>query len=238
MKNTSRKLNWPKDPPTENLNKILEITYNELLLWFAIVTFSFATIFIVTFLCDYDKLLKHFLDLKPCEPNTIFGSFNPDVYKFHLTMILSVVMFFLIVFMALVNGKSRENEKDKNRQMIYFMMLSTTLLCLYIFLTGGFLDSPFSPVLSIYIAGFLLLQDRNDLKKHNIIILSLTSIYVTAPYFLYSILNTNDITYFFTYSTNDTVVNTRLVFSFGLALFSIYSGQRINNKINAHYATK
>lgn len=217
------------------LNQILKIVYIELLWWFSIITIIFIGIFTVAIYKDKNIYLDYFKSPTDANTNLFCGTFNPETYIFDLTMILCLIIIILLVAMVLLNGKDRENVTNTNFQMILFMFLSTIILCIYIFLTGGFLDSPFSSALSIYLAGFLLIQDRKDLKKINYIIVIFTTSIIFAPYLIYSYYNIDDNTYFFNYSKNDSIVNIRLILSFGLALYSIYMGQRINNKINGLY---
>lgn len=167
-----------------------------------------------------------------------FGSFNPNTYKFNISAILTLTIILLWISMTFINGKKRENQNDENFQMKWFMILSTILLCIYIYLTGGFLDSPFSSALSIYLAGFLLMQDREDSKNANIIIIIVALFSVAFPYLLYGYLNKDDITFFFNYSTKDGLVILRLVVTLALVIYSLYSGQRISNKINKLYGIK
>ncbi len=167
-----------------------------------------------------------------------FGSFNPNTYKFNITAILILAIILLYISMTFINGKKRQNLNDETFQMKWFMILSTILLCIYIYMTGGFLDSPFSSALSIYLAGFLLMQDREDSKNANIIIIIVALFSVAFPYLVYGYINSDDKTFFFNYSTRDGLVILRLFITLTLVIYSLYSGQRISNKINKLYGIK
>ncbi len=171
----------------------------------------------------------------PFTTNVCFGSFNPNTYKFNISAILTLAIIFLWISMTFINGKKRQNQNDENFQMKWFMILSTILLCIYIYMTGGFLDSPFSSALSIYLAGFLLMQDRDDSKNANIIIIIVALFSVALPYMVYGYVNNDNKTFFFNYSTNDGLVILRLFITLALVIYSLYSGQRISNKINKLY---
>jgi hypothetical protein len=176
----------------------------------------------------------------PLTSNTdvFFGSFNHKTYTPEVSAILIFSIIFLFVSMTFINGKKRVNQKDENSQMKWFMILSTILLCIYVYMTGGFLDSPFSSAISIYLSGFLLIQDRDDSKISNIIIIALAIFFVILPYLVYGYINVDDEIYFFNYSTKDNNVYFRLVITLGLVIYSLYSGQKISNKINKLYGIK
>ncbi len=217
------------------LNDILKVIHWTLLKWFLVITLMFIVLFSYSAFSDKDVILKFLSNAKNIETSVFCGKFNGNFFTFHLVLVSLVIYLFLLVAMILINGKPRENKKSENSQMITFMFLSISTLCFYIVMTGGFLDSPFSSSLSIYLAGFLLIQDRNDNRKYNVGIVIWTTFLVTLPYFYLSYCNTDDVTYFFDYSKNDLVVNFRLILSYGLAIFSIYSGYQISNKINKLY---
>ncbi len=217
------------------LNEILKVIYWTLLKWFFVLTVMFISIFSYSAFSDKDVILNFFDQAEDIETTVFCGEFNGDFFSFHFVLTLTIFYIFTLVAMILVNGKPRVNKKDENSQMIIFMFLSTSILCFYIMMTGGFLDSPFSSSLSIYLAGFLLIQDRNDNKTHNIYIVIWTTILVLLPYLIFSYYNADDLTYFFDYSKNDVIVNARLILSYGLAIFSIYNGHKISNQINKLY---
>jgi NADH:ubiquinone oxidoreductase subunit 5 (subunit L)/multisubunit Na+/H+ antiporter MnhA subunit len=166
------------------------------------------------------------------------GSFNMKAFNFNVYCFFIVTIIIMYILMTYVNGKKRVNQKDENSQMKTFMILSTVLLCIYIYLTGGFLDSPFSSAISIYLSGFLLIQDRDDSKISNIIIIAIAVFFVILPYLVYGYINVDDEIYFFNYSTKDNNVYFRLVITLGLVIYSLYSGQKISNKINKLYGIK
>lgn len=224
------------DSPTNiALDSILHVIYSELLVWFGIITSIFVSIFVLSTIIDRKTIGSIFIKTITNNTTVFCGNFNGEFFTFHILAILVTAIVLIFVSMILINGKPRNDKKGKNNQMILFMFLSTSILCIYILLTGGFLDSPFSSTLSIYLAGFLLMQDRKDTNLYNKSIIVFASILVVIPYLLLSYYNSNDLTYFFEYKKHDYIANYRLFLSYGLAIFSIYRGYRINRKINKLY---
>ena len=225
----------PKKIP---LNRVLALIYNELLIWFVVLTVFFIITMGTSVFLNKNVFLEFYQDVGCTETNIFCGRFNGNFFKFNFVATLIIAMILLFVAMILVNGKPRISTKEDDTQMRVFMALSITTLSIYILLTGGFLDSPFSSALSVYLAGYLLIQERDDNKISNLLIMFYTTILIVLPYAYQAYFNTDDITYFFDYSKNDSISISRLSLSYGLAIFSLYSGHKINKKINNLYETK
>lgn len=66
---------------------------------------------------------------------------------------------------------------------LFFVILSSVmLLALVVFLTGGFLDSPFSGAIALYIGFFVVMVKRRVYPKSNLIFIGLTTLLVLSPY--------------------------------------------------------
>lgn len=161
-----------------------------------------------------------------------YGAFNDIIinYKGLLYAIIGTVLLFICLF--IVSGKTMVADKLKilENQLYLFMFLSVTLLCVYIFFTGGFLDSPISPALSVYISAFLLLQDRDDFRKLNTYIVVWAIILIFMPYLIVLIYSSSELT-FVLWKNNRNMTMLRLVIAALSFFISIFHADKIAKKL-------
>ena len=119
--------------------------------------------------------------------------------------------------------------------LIYYgeSFLHVTVLCYAIYLSGGFLDSPFSGTLGMHLGFFILFQRRYGTlviaRRLNIFLGIWTLVLCGAPYVIANF-HSNSFE-FSTWSSNGLVVTFRIVLSFALMYATAWTAITIENRL-------
>lgn len=215
------------------LNDVLATIHNSLLKW--IVTLSGSIIvFVGIFLVTKAKTDAN-PELYP-ELSFICGSYNKEILGTTLFDILVFSGVVLLVLLLLIIGKKTTEKAIIKKQLEWFMFISILLINVYIFLTGGFLDSPLSSALSIYVGSFLIMQDRDDTKWLNISLILWTIILVCLPYVVVYWFSAAQLSFLKWTEVKD-ITFARYWVAFLITGVSIYHADKINKKINKKYSS-
>ncbi len=218
--------------------------HNELLAW--VVPLCFATLgFVIWLAWAKGKELSTVLWPQDGQVAVKAGEFHPLTFssgRFNETLFsapgvggLFVVMVVGIMMLVLVGGRRfKENSIWEKIQLQFFMAISVVLVLICIGITGGFLDSPFTAALSIYIGGFLILQDRTDTQGFNRLLVAGTAVIILGAYaWLYY---TGREMYFFTWRHEEREITLfRFCAAFAITAFSIWQADRTNKRIETLY---
>lgn len=216
------------------LDKILREINNQLLLWIGALS-------LVTFLFALNLFIEKFYELKRSDNQHInfwtysFGAYNESLISIN-TLGLLVVLIVLGWFALFMIGGARFSQKTslEKWQLQLFISVSVLLVIAYIFLTGGILDSPFTSALSIYVGGFLILQERTDTKRFNFWLIVFIILLICIPYCL--LYHYSYEMFFFSWKNEHSGMTfTRFWVVLAVTGFSIWQADRINKKIEKIY---
>ena len=102
------------------------------------------------------------------------------------------------------------------------------ILFYIVYLTGGLLDSPFAAAVVVYVSSYFIIQERNDLKKLNILLLIIILSFVIIPYFCF-----NDTCEHYVIHWKSDFINNmmRLILTIFLIGFAGYQGDKVSKDL-------
>src|ERR1035437_5847427 len=169
--------------------EILKIMYRPLLAWICGLSVFYLIIPASIYFVQIDKL-GDLLSSKSDFSKLFFGNFNKKIFTYWLAGAIAATCIATSILMWWVTG-GKGAFLDKF-QLHIFISLCILLISIYIFTTGGFIDSPYSGVLSLYVANFFVMQGKHYFLNFKIFILSYTVILVTLPYIVLPLIFKNE----------------------------------------------
>jgi hypothetical protein len=143
----------------------LSIVSRQMITWLLIVMAVYVFIYLI---------FPKWIGKTPYTPN---AQILAKSYWFHVGGLL---FFFLTVAFVLVDSRRVPATTFKLFSMI---LSSVMLLTLAVFLTGGFIDSPFSGAVALYIGFFFVMLRRRVYPLFNAFFMLLTILLLLFPYF-------------------------------------------------------
>lgn len=215
----------------DSSKEILKIIYRPLLLWIGGLSLFYllipASIFFIHVdrLCDIFSPTSGYCDL-------FLGQFNKKIFTYQVAGGIAATCIATSVLMWWVTGL--RGAFWESYKLYIFISLSILLLSIYIFTTGGFLDSPFSGVLSLYVANFLIMQGNHSFLNFKIFIIAFTIFLIVLPYIVLTFGLHEENIFMLRWGSANWVTNTRLYISLFLFLITTISSNNINRKIMIH----
>ena len=233
MKNNSPTADTAQVNPLP-LDRILKEIHNQLLFWIAglsMITFAFVLLLSIEKSNEFIRAGNQQINFSEYS----FGKYNQSLISRNK---IGLLFTFIVAgwFCLFIVGGARVFSKPplEKWQLQIFILVSVILVIIYIFVTGGILDSPFTSALSIYVGGFLILQERTDTKKFNNCLIGLTILFLCIPYFVLYFSSCD--LFFFSWNTENSPITTiRLLVVLLVTGFSILQADRINKKIEKIY---
>lgn len=146
----------------ENYEKeILKAINAPLVNWFGAI--------LITYLLIFEALRRLW-------PNWLYKETNTIVFSYRAVIYISAML--PLIIMVMIGGKELKN----TLALRAFIVLSVLLLAIAVFMSGGFLDSPFSGVLALYVGSFIILQEDKEFQRLNISLVAVTVVLVVVPY--------------------------------------------------------
>ncbi len=116
-------------------------------------------------------------------------------------------------------------------KVLVIILGSVLLLSLAVFLTGGFIDSPFSSAVAMYIGFFILLSRRRVFPKTNLALIALTVLLLAMPYlYLYHYRDDYPSMHIIVWHSTPLVTGGRLAISMLLLLVAGWVGARVSGE--------
>lgn len=154
-------------------------------------------------------------------PNWLFTT-NESLFA-KRALIYEVAALILVLMVVLgVRLRTKSN-------LCAFIVFSIIILALAVFMSGGFLDSPFSGVLPLYVGSFIILQEDKEFQTLNRTLVVLTVFLVIVPYVPLKLLTGS--TSVLLWKDDGTVTFLRLFISLILLVGTGYVGHRVFSKI-------
>src|SRR5437660_1438763 len=141
--------------------RLLRMIYRQMQVWLALVGLTYVALF------SFAHKTRALYDAN----SFVFGS---PVWL----MVSGVVAGFAIMLFA---SARPTRERLKEIQLPILIVFSIFILALTVLLTGGFIDSPFSGAISLYLGFFIALIHAGKYLGLSCIFVSLTVICLTAP---------------------------------------------------------
>ncbi len=136
----------------------------------------------------------------------------------------------LVFLMLLILAPNPKTALWSYAQLFSVIFISVLLLAIIVFLSGGYLDSPFNGAVSLYIGCFILLQRKGGYPIFTIIIVMLTIFLLLFPYIHlyrsgYSSLQ------IFNWNPSHTVTCFRLFITFALLFITLGVSYKVDSEI-------
>jgi hypothetical protein len=141
---------------------------------------------------------------------------------------IATLMLFVLHF---IDGDQASQKGWNNKKFFVFIFFSVAIMAIAIFLTGGFLDSPFSGALALYLGCFILLQKDNQYKVFNWLLLAFTLAVTVGPYII--LYGTGHPTYVLEWDPSHWVTCGRLVVSLALLIAAGFFGDKVAEEVRA-----
>jgi len=108
---------------------------------------------------------------------------NGRIFQQSSWWIIGGLIVFLITVGVIVGQSASSNYTRHERTLGFTVLTSVTLLALAVFLTGGYLDSPYSGPISLYISFFILMIKKKEYRTFNTFLLLFTVCLMCLPYY-------------------------------------------------------
>lgn len=117
------------------------------------------------------------------------------------------------------------------------VLVSVAILALVVFLTGGFLDSPYSGAISLYISFFILMVRKGEYPKYNIFLIIVTILLLTWPYF-YLYWRNYESVHIIQWKNTVPITFSRLIANIILTVVTVQVGANVSERVATVHLTR
>jgi len=165
-------------------------------------------------------------------PKVIGGSAfdaNGEIFSQNFWWWISGLIIFLITVGVIVGQGTSPHYPRYERTLGFTVLTSVALLALAVFLTGGFLDSPYSGPVSLYISFFVLMIKKKEYPLYNTFLVLLTITLMALPYY-YVYKHDYASVYIVQWKTTPLITFSRFAMGISLSVFGAWVGASVSDQ--------
>lgn len=152
---------------------------------------------------------------------------NGPVFAQNLWFRIAGIIWFILT-VAIIALRPRTVAMDTVR-LFLIIFSSVVLLALAVFFTGGFLDSPFSGAVSLYLGFFVLMSSKRGYRAATYFFILVTLFLMSLPY-LY--ISSKGFDHILRWKDTPEIMWARVIFTMMLLIVAGYVGKRVSDEVN------